>query len=66
MSRLFDAKDLFDPADDLVRARIGGLVQIDDPVAQMLSQGAGQWTRSTGKRGIVGGSDMELMVVLEQ
>mmetsp|Transcript_10808 Transcript_10808/g.17906 ORF Transcript_10808/g.17906 Transcript_10808/m.17906 type:complete len:230 (-) Transcript_10808:152-841(-) len=66
VTRLFDAQDSLDPRNNFVRRRIGGFVEVNDSVTQMLIERSGQRRRTRRKWCVVGGTHMKFMVVLEQ
>jgi hypothetical protein len=54
------------PRHHLVAARVGGLVQVDDPVLQVLLERPRQRRAPDRQRRVVAGPDVQLVVVLEQ
>lgn len=63
---LLNIQDLLDPGDDFVGAGIGGLVEVDDTVLQVLLEGPLERGVSGGDGSVVSGEDIHEMVVFEQ
>mmetsp|Transcript_33747 Transcript_33747/g.100096 ORF Transcript_33747/g.100096 Transcript_33747/m.100096 type:complete len:511 (-) Transcript_33747:10-1542(-) len=59
-------QDAADPRHDLVRRRVGGLVEVDDAVLEVLGEGALERSAPVRDRRIVPGPHIELIVVLQQ
>ena len=66
MAGFFDAEDALDPGDDLVGGRVGGLVEIEDAVLEVIGEGALQRGVTGRDWGVVSGSYVEAVVVLEE
>ena len=62
----FDSEDLLDPGDHLVGAGVGGLVEVDDAVLQVLGEGSFEGRGAGGDGGVVFGKHIHLFVVFEQ
>ena len=63
---LFDAEEALDPGDDLVGGRVGGLVEVEDAVFEVLGEGALQGGVAGGDGGVVAGADIETLIVFEE
>ena len=63
---LLHAQDPAYPGDDFVAARVRRLVQVDDPVRQIILQVSLEWGGPGRDRGVVPGADVEFVVVLQQ
>ncbi|KAL6975852.1 hypothetical protein U1Q18_024648 [Sarracenia purpurea var. burkii] len=63
VARFLDPENAFDPGNDFVRGRIGG---VDDAVADAFGERAFEGGEIGGERGVVFGSDIEAVVVLEE
>ena len=66
MSGLFNIEDFLDPGDDLVGTWVGGLIQVDDAVFEVLFERAFERGGSGWNGGVVLGQDVHLVVILEQ
>ena len=66
MTRFLDPEDPFDPGDDLVGRWVSGLVEIDNTVLDVLLERALERGVTGGERGVVSGSHVEAIVVLEE
>ena len=62
----FDAEEALDPGHDLVGGRVGGLVEVEDAVFEVLGEGALQGGVAGGNGGVVAGADVEALVVFEE
>lgn len=62
----FDAEEALDPGDDLVGGRVGGLVEVEDAVFEVLGEGALQGGVAGGDGGVVAGADIETLIVFEE
>jgi hypothetical protein len=47
MASFFESQNAFNPRNDFVTGRIGGFVEIDNPVTQMLGKRSGERTTTT-------------------
>lgn len=66
VSGFFDTEDAFDPGDNLVRGRVGGLVEVEDAVLEMFGEGSLERGVTGGDRSVVSCSDVEAVVVLKE
>lgn len=66
MTRFLDPEDPFNPSHDLMRRWVGGLVEINDTVPDVLSERSLERRVTGGKRGVVSGSNIEAVVVFEE
>ena len=66
MPCLLHTEDALDPTDDLVTARIGGLVEVDHATGDVVFEGAGEGGGAAGDGCEVRGSDVEGGVVFEE
>ena len=66
VARLFDTENAADPRDDLVTGRVGGLVQVDDAVPDVVVQLARQRRGPGGDGDVVPGPARQRRVVLQQ
>lgn len=65
MAGLVDAEEALDPGDDLVGGGVGGLVEVEDAVFEILREGALEGGEAGGDGGVVAGADVEAVVVFE-
>lgn len=63
---LFDTEEALDPSDDLVGGRVGGFIEVEDAVLEVLSEGAFERGVTGGDGGVVSGADVETVVVFEE
>ncbi|URE22934.1 hypothetical protein MUK42_17056 [Musa troglodytarum] len=66
VASLLSAEDAFDPSDHLMGGRVGGLVEVEDAVAEVLRERPLQRGVPGGERRVVAGADIEAVVVLEE
>lgn len=66
MTRFLDPEDPFNPGHDLMRRRVGGLIEIDDAVPDVVDERPLKRRVTGGERGVVSGSYVEAVVVLEE
>jgi hypothetical protein len=66
VTSLLTSKNALDPSDDLVRGRVGRLVEVNDTRADVLLEVALQGRAAIGDGSEVASSDEELVVVLEE
>jgi hypothetical protein len=61
---LLHAEDPLDPGHDLVRGGVGGLVEVDHTIANVVIERALKRRVTRGDGGVVSSADKELVVVL--
>ncbi len=61
---LLDAEDPLDPGHNLVRGGVGGLVEVDHTITDVVIERALKRRVTGGDGGVVSGADKELVVVL--
>jgi hypothetical protein len=61
---LLDAEDSLDPGHDLVRGRVGGLVEVNHAIAYVVVQRALKRRVASRDGSVVSSADKELVVVL--
>jgi len=66
MARFFNTEDAFDPRYHFVRGGIGGLVEIDDTVRDVILEGTGEGGGSCWNGCVVACADMKIRVVSEE
>ena len=66
MTGLLHVENFLDPGDDLMRAGIGWLVEVDDTVFKVFLKGSLERGVSGRYGGIVRGEDIHEMIVFEQ
>jgi hypothetical protein len=66
MTGFFDVEDFLDPRDNFVGAGIGGFVEVDNSILEVLLEGSLEGRVAGGNWGVVRGEHIHLMVVFEQ
>lgn len=66
MARLFGAKNPLNPSNNLMRRRVGGFIEVDDPVTEVFGQRALQRGKPSWERGVMASTDIEAIVVFEE
>jgi ABC-type cobalamin transport system permease subunit len=66
VASLFNVENLLDPRDDFMGTGIGGLIQVDDTVFQVLFERPLERSGSSGNGGIVSGEDIHLVIIFEE
>lgn len=64
MTSFLNTQDTTDPCDNFVGGGVGGLVQVDNTVTDVVVNVALQGRATVGDGGVVAGSDVEFVVVL--